>query len=132
MARSAVGAALRDCLFRGIRFNVREDGRIKSKTVYVCYGVNIDGKPDVLGLWIAENEGAGFWLSICNELKNQGVKDILIACVDGLTGLPEAIESVYPSALCRVSDSRCAQICQQQGPQNILSGHEVHLRSTDY
>lgn len=81
--------------FDGIRFNVREDGRVKNKVVYVCYGVAIDGHPDVLGLWISENEGAGFWLSICNELKSRGVKDILIACVDGLSGLPEAIESVF-------------------------------------
>lgn len=97
--------------FDGVRFNVREDGRIKNKVVYVCYAINIDGKPDIAGLWISENEGAGFWLSICNELKSRGVKDILIACVDGLNGLPEAIESVFPQVdvqLCVVHQIRAA------------------------
>lgn len=95
--------------FDGIRFNVREDGRVKNKVVYICYGIAITGEPDVLGLWISENEGAGFWLSICNELKSRGVKDLLIACVDGLSGLPEAIESVFPKVdvqLCVVHQIR--------------------------
>ncbi|MCC6931914.1 MAG: IS256 family transposase [Deltaproteobacteria bacterium] len=81
--------------FDGIRFNVREDGRVKNKVLYVCYGIALDGRPDVFDLWISKNEGAGFWLSICNELKNRGVKNILIACVDGLSGPPEAIKSVF-------------------------------------
>ena len=95
--------------FDGIRFNVREDGRVKNKVVYVCYGLSVSGQPDVLGLWISENEGAGFWLGICNELKSRGVRDILIACVDGLSGLPEAIESVFPQVdvqLCVVHQIR--------------------------
>jgi transposase-like protein len=80
----------------GIRFNVRHENRIKKKVIYIALGVDIAGKQDVLGLWCAENEGAQFWLSVCQDLNARGVNDILIACVDGLQGLPEAIESVFP------------------------------------
>lgn len=93
----------------GIRYNVRDEGRIKKKVVYIALGVPISGKQEVLGLWIAENEGAHFWMNVCNELKNRGVEDILIACVDGLTGFPEAIEAVFPQAdvqLCIVHQIR--------------------------
>jgi transposase-like protein len=80
----------------GIRFSVRETGRILKKVVYVALGITIDGKQDVLGLWIAETESASFWANVCQELAARGVKDILIACVDGLTGLPEAIGAFFP------------------------------------
>jgi transposase-like protein len=66
------------------------------KSVYVALGVNFEGQKEVLGLWIAETEGAKFWMGVLTELKNRGVQDILIACMDGLTGFPEAVRSVYP------------------------------------
>lgn len=74
----------------------RDDGRILNKAVYLAIGVKLDGTKDVLGLWIAQTEGAKFWLNVVTELKNRGVQDIFIACVDGLKGFPEAIEAVFP------------------------------------
>ena len=64
--------------------------------MYVALGINLDGQKELLGLWLADTEGAKFWLSVLTELKNRGVEDILIACVDGLKGFPEAIASAYP------------------------------------
>lgn len=78
-------------------FKVRTDARIQNRASYICQGINQDGKKEILGIWIGENEGAKFWLGVCNELKNRGVKDILIACVDGLTGFPDAIRTVFPN-----------------------------------
>src|SRR5262249_50771768 len=75
---------------------VKDQGRVQNKAVYIAIGVNTQGLKEVLGFWIAESEGAKFWLSVITELKNRGVKDIFIACVDGLKGFPEAIESVFP------------------------------------
>jgi len=74
----------------------REDGRVRNKSVYLALGVNMDGHKELLGMWIANTEGAKFWLRVVNELKNRGVEDIFIACVDGLKGFPEAIEAVFP------------------------------------
>ena len=82
--------------FDALRMKVREDGRVINKAVYPALGVDMDGHKDVLGLWLDKNEGAKFWLNVFTELKNRGVNDILIACVDGLKGLPEAIEAVFP------------------------------------
>jgi putative transposase len=79
-----------------IHFHVRSEGQIIKKAVYIAIGVQMDGIRDVLGMWVGENESAKFWLSILNGLKNRGVDDILIACVDGLTGFTNAIEAVYP------------------------------------
>lgn len=79
-----------------IHFKVREDGRYVSKAVYSVLGVNIEGKKEILGLYLSESEGARFWLSVLTDLNNRGVQDILIAAVDGLTGFPEAINSVFP------------------------------------
>ena len=79
-----------------IHYNVRCEGRIVKKAVYIAIGINMDGKKDVLGMYVGENESARYWLSILNGLKNRGVEDILITCVDGLTGFPEAISAVYP------------------------------------
>lgn len=80
----------------GIVFKVRKDARIINKCVYSVLGINMDGKKEILGIWISENESASFWLSICNELKNRGVQDILIACRDNLSGFSEAIATVFP------------------------------------
>lgn len=79
-----------------VRIKVRHDSRVINKAVYLAIGVNMDGIKEVLGMWTAENEGAKFWLQVVTELKNRGVKDIFIACVDGLKGFPEAIESIFP------------------------------------
>ena len=81
-----------DCIV----LKVRENQRIVNKSIYIALGVNLEGHKELLGLWIAQSEGSRFWLGILTELKNRGLEDILIACVDGLKGFPEAIEAVYP------------------------------------
>ena len=77
---------------------MRHEGRVTNRAVHVAIGVNLEGQKEVLGLWTTANEGAKFWLQVLTELKNRGVKDILIACVDGLKGFPDAIETVFPQA----------------------------------
>ena len=77
---------------------MRHEGRVENRAVYVAIGVTLEGRKEVLGLWTSSNEGAKFWLTILTELRNRGVKDIFIACVDGLKGFPQAIESVFPQA----------------------------------
>lgn len=79
-----------------IHYNVRCEGRIVKKAVYIAIGINMDGIKEVLGMYVGENESAKYWLSILNGLKNRGVEDILITCIDGLTGFPEAINAVFP------------------------------------
>ena len=74
----------------------RQEGPVKNKAVYLALGINLEGEKELLGLWMAETEGSKFWLSVFNELKSRGVQDCFIACVDGLKGLPEAIEAVFP------------------------------------
>jgi len=80
-----------------IHYHVRQDGRIIKKAVYIAIGINLEGIKDVLGLWIGENESSKYWLTVINEMKNRGVQDILIACVDGLSGFSEAISAVFPN-----------------------------------
>jgi len=77
---------------------MRHEGRVENRAVYVAIGVDLDGQKDVLGLWTSANEGSKFWLSVLTDLKNRGVKDMLIVCVDGLKGFPQAIEAVFPLA----------------------------------
>ena len=79
-----------------IHYNVRSEGRIIKKAVYIAIGINMDGIKEVLGMYVGENESSKYWLSILNGLKNRGVEDILITCIDGLVGFPEAISAVYP------------------------------------
>lgn len=79
-----------------IFFKVRKDNRIINKAAYSVLGINMAGQKDILGIWIGENESASFWLGVCNDLKNRGVQDILIACKDGLSGFSEAINTVFP------------------------------------
>lgn len=81
-----------------IRVRVRHNGHVINKAVYLGIGITTEGIKEILGMWTAENEGAKFWLQVVTELRNRGVKDIFIACVDGLKGFPEAIEAVFPSA----------------------------------
>jgi putative transposase len=78
---------------------VKDGKSVINKSLYMAMGVNMEGKKDILGLWLAENEGAKFWLSILNELKNRGLEDIFIACCDGLVGFPEAINAVFPKTM---------------------------------
>jgi len=80
----------------GIIFKVRKDARVINKCVYSVLGINMDGHKEILGIWISENESASFWTTVCNELKNRGVEDILIACRDNLSGFSTAIETVFP------------------------------------
>lgn len=87
----------------------RDSGAVQNKSVYLALGINTEGEKELLGLWMAQTEGAKFWLSVMNELKNRGVQDIFIACCDGLKGFPEAIETVYPKTqvqLCIVHQIR--------------------------
>jgi putative transposase len=80
----------------GMHFKVRDGGKIASKVAYVALGVNQYGMKEVLGIWISESESAKFWMGVLNDLKNRGVDDILVVCVDGLKGFPEAIKAIYP------------------------------------
>ena len=81
-----------DCIV----IKIRQDKQVINKSVYLALGVNMDGHKELLGLWLSENEGAKFWLNVLTELQNRGVKDILIACVDGLKGFPDAINTAFP------------------------------------
>jgi transposase-like protein len=80
-----------------LRVKGKAEGKSCIKSVYTALGVNFEGQKEVLGLWIVETEGAKFWMGVLTELKNRGVQDILIACMDGLTGFPEAVRSIYPN-----------------------------------
>jgi putative transposase len=77
---------------------IRDGGAVRNKACYIAIGVNLEGERDVLGLWFQQAEGAKFWLAVLNELKQRGVQDVLVCCVDGLKGFPEAIEAVFPNA----------------------------------
>ena len=79
-----------------IHYHVRSEGQIVKKAVYIAIGINLDGKKDVLGMWVGENESAKFWATVLNGLRNRGVEDIFIACTDNLTGFSSAIEAVFP------------------------------------
>jgi putative transposase len=98
--------------FDGLVVHVRgENGRVSQHTIYVALGVNLEGRKELLGLWLSPNEGAKFWLSCLTDLKNRGLNDIFIACIDGLSGFPEAIRAVYPQTrvqLCIVHLVRAA------------------------
>lgn len=80
----------------GIVFKVRKDARVINKCLYSVLGINMDGRKEILGIWLSENESASFWATVCNDLRNRGVQDILIACRDNLTGFSTAIETVFP------------------------------------
>ena len=82
-----------------IHYKIRDDGHVLNRAAYVVIGVDIDGNKDILGIWIGENESSKFWLGVLNDLKTRGVEEILLFSVDGLTGLKEAIEAVYPNAI---------------------------------
>lgn len=87
------------CFVDAVHFSVRDESSVVKKAAYIVLGVNECGEKDVLGIWIGENESAKFWLSVFNDLKNRGVKDILILCSDGLTGMKEAITTAFPKTV---------------------------------
>ena len=82
-----------------LRVKMRDGGHVQNRAVYIALGVNLEGKKEVLGLWAEANEGAKFWMQVLTEIKNRGVNDVFIACVDGLKGFPDAIEVVFPNAM---------------------------------
>jgi len=91
--------------FDALRVNIRDEGHISKKAIYLALAIRLDGQKELLGMWIERNEGAKFWMGILNELKNRGAQDFLIAAVDGLSGFPDAIHAVYPDTevqLCMV------------------------------
>ena len=99
--------------FDALMVRVRQDGQVINKAIHLALGVNLAGQKELLGMWMTQNESSKFWLSVLTELQNRGVKDIFIACVDGLTGFPEAIEAVFPQAL--------VQLCIVHLVRNSLS-----------
>lgn len=109
-----------------VHFHVRHEGRIVKRAVYVAIGIDMNGKKDVLGMYVGQNESATFWLSILNGLKNRGVEDILIACVDGLSGFPQAIEAVYP----QTEIQQCI-IHQIRNTTKFVSYKEIKLLMAD-
>jgi putative transposase len=118
-----------------IHYKIRQDGKVISKAAYTCMGIDLDGRVDVLGLWIAETEGAHFWQSVLSDLKTRGVKDILIACVDGLKGFPEAIETIFPKTmvqLCIVHQIRTSlrYMASKHQKEFIADLKEVYRAST--
>ena len=114
-----------------IHVKICHNKQIVNKAIYLALGVNLDGHKELLGMWISEHEGAKFWLSVLTELNNRGVQDILIACVDGLTGFPEAIEAVFPShthsALYCSSHTQLATFCLLERQETTRSSTQAHL-----
>lgn len=96
MAKTPAGSGLSDYFFNGIVVNLRKDNKIVTKCVYSVLGIDMEGKKDILGTWISENESASFYASICSDLKDRGVMDIFIACHDNLTGLCDVINAIFP------------------------------------
>jgi transposase-like protein len=82
--------------FDALRVNIRDEGHVSKKAIYLALAIRLDGQKELLGMWIERNEGSKFWMGILNELKNRGVEDMLIAAVDGLTGFPDAVQAVFP------------------------------------
>jgi putative transposase len=129
-----------------LQVKVRDQGRVSNKAIYLAIGVNMQGLKEVLGMWASENEGAKFWLSIITELKARGVKDIFIACVDGLKGFPEAIETIYPKtqvqlclvhlmrfSLCYVSfKDRKAVAADLKAIYGAVTAEEAELRLEEF
>lgn len=118
-----------------IHYKIRQDGKVISKAAYTCMGVNLEGQVDVLGLWLSENEGAHFWGAVLSDLKARGVGDILIACVDGLRGFPEAIETIFPKTqvqLCVVHQIRTSlrYLASKHHKEFVQDMKEVYRAST--
>ncbi len=122
--------------FDGIVVHVRgANGRVSQHTMYVALGVNLEGHKELLGLWLGENEGAKFWLSVMTDMKNRGLRDIFVACIDGLSGFAEAIHAAYPQAkmqLCIVHLVRAAlrYVSQQDSKAVIADLKKIYAAAT--
>jgi putative transposase len=106
--------------FDAIHYKVRDDGKVLTKAAYTCLAIDLEGRKDLLGLWVGQSEAAHFWLNIMTELKNRGVEDILIACVDGLKDFPETINAVFPKT--------AVQLCIIHMVRNTLKRISFHER----
>jgi len=116
---------------------IRENGQVQSRAIYVAIGVKMDGWKEVLGLWVSDNEGAKFWLQVLTEMRNRGVEDVFIVCIDGLKGFPEAIEAVFPQAqvqLCIVHLVRASlnYVSWKQRRQVAGELKEIYGAATEY
>lgn len=109
-----------------IHYHVRSEGHIVKKAVYIAIGINMDGKKDVLGMWVGENESAKFWAGVLNSMRNRGVEDILIACTDNLTGFSQAIEAVFPQ-----TDIQNCIIHQLRNPSKYVSYKDLKALMAD-
>ena len=109
-----------------IHYHVRNEGGIEKRAVYIAIVIDMEGHKDVLGMYVGQNDSAKFWLSILNGLKNRGVEDILTACVDGLTGFPQAIEAVFP----QTEIQQCI-IHQIRNTAKFVSYKEIKLLMVD-
>jgi putative transposase len=122
--------------FDGIVVHVRSaNGKVSQHTVYVALGINLEGHKELLGLWLGENEGAKFWLSCLTDLKNRGLRDIFVACVDGLSGFPDAIRAAYPEAtvqLCIVHLVRAAlrYVSSEDSKQVVADLKKIYQAAT--
>jgi len=116
-----------------IHYKIKDEGKIVNKAAYVVLGINIEGYKDVLGIWIGESESSKFWLGVLNDLKTRGVEEVLLFCVDGLTGLKEAIEAVFPKSdiqRCIIhQSSQLIQICFIQAYKRIFKRFQESIPS---
>jgi len=115
-----------------IHYKVKDDtGRAVTRAIYNVLGINKEGHKELLGMYVAKSEGANFWLEVLTDLQNRGVEDIMICCVDGLKGFPDAIQSVFPNTavqlLHRSSDTQFHQVCGQQASEGVYEGPEAGL-----
>lgn len=114
-----------DCIV----LKIRQDKQVINKAVYLALGVNMEGKKELLGMWLSENEGAKFWLNVLTELQNRGVKDILIACVDGLKGFPDAINAVYPETQIQLCIVHMVRNSMKYVPWKDYKAITAHLKA---
>jgi putative transposase len=114
-------------LFDCLRVKIRDEGVVRNKAVYVALGVERSGRKDVLGLWVEQTEGAGFWLRVMTELRSRGVEDVLIALTDGLTGFPDAIHAVFPQT--QIHHSSCTWCARASGTCRTASGRRSRSSS---
>lgn len=114
-----------------IHYKVREEGTVVKKAVYIAIGTDLEGRKDVLGLWVGATESSKYWLGVLNGLKNRGVSDILIASVDGLTGFSEAIAAAYPNTHIQRYDKKLYSLCILQRPKNFHDGFKARLQSCE-
>jgi len=116
--------------FDALHANIRDEGHVVKKAVYIALAIRLDGQKEAFGMWVERNEGSKFWLGILNELKNRGVGDILIAAVGGLAEFPEAIDAVFPETEVQAHRAHGSQLCEVravQGPQGSCGGSQGSL-----